>query len=196
METEITMSHLRVYADTNPQKPEIDTTNHAEMARILGKVGVRFEQWKANVELPDEAGQDEVIAAYKADIDRLQKEKGYQSVDVIRLKSDNPKKAELRQKFLNEHRHSEDEVRFFVEGDGLFCLHIDGKVYMTLCARGDLISVPDNTPHWFDMGENPEFCAIRLFTNVEGWVANFTGEQIAGQFPTYEQFKSYPRKAA
>lgn len=190
------MSHLRVYADKNPHVPEIDTNNQAEIARILNKVGVRFEQWKASVQLPDEAGQDEVIAAYKKDIERLQKEKGYQAVDVIRLKSDNPKKAELRQKFLNEHRHSEDEVRFFVEGDGLFCLHIGDKVYMTLCARGDLISVPDNTPHWFDMGENPEFCAIRLFTNVEGWVANFTGEQIAGEFPTYEQFKSYTRKAA
>jgi 1,2-dihydroxy-3-keto-5-methylthiopentene dioxygenase len=58
-----------------------------------------------------------------------------------------------------------------------------------LCERGDLIGVPDNTPHWFDMGENPMFCAIRLFTNPEGWVANFTGESISSRFPTYEQFK-------
>lgn len=190
------MSHLRVYAAANPAAPETDTENQREIARILGGVGVRFEQWRAGVELSAEAGQDEVIAAYAADIARLKAEKGYKSVDVIRLKRDNPKKAELRQKFLNEHRHSEDEVRFFVEGEGLFYLHIGGKVYATLCTRGDLISVPDNTTHWFDMGENPEFCAIRLFTNEEGWVANFTGSDIASRFPTYEQFKATKAKAA
>lgn len=183
------MTWLKVYAENDGKQPEIDTRDAKQIAAILGAVGVRFEQWKAGVALADDAGQKEVIAAYKKDIERLKAEKGYKAVDVIRLKADNPKKAELRQKFLNEHRHSEDEVRFFVEGDGLFYLHINGKVYATLCERGDLISVPDNTPHWFDMGENPEFCAIRLFTNPEGWVANFTGDAIADRFPTYEQFK-------
>lgn len=183
------MTCLKVYKDTAPQTPELETRDPAEITKILRNVGVRFEQWQAGIMLDADAGQEQVIAAYQKDIDRLKAEKGYQAVDVIRLKADNPKKTELRQKFLNEHRHSEDEVRFFVEGDGLFYLHIGGKVYATLCERGDLISVPDNTPHWFDMGENPEFCAIRLFTNPEGWVANFTGESISSRLPTYEQFK-------
>jgi 1,2-dihydroxy-3-keto-5-methylthiopentene dioxygenase len=52
-----------------------------------------------------------------------------------------------------------------------------------LCERGDLIGVPDNTRHWFDMSERPYFIAIRLFTNKEGWVANFTGSDIAEGFP-------------
>lgn len=183
------MTWLKVYSDTNGSVPEIDTRNSAEITNILNNVGVRFEQWNANAALGVDAAQEDVIAVYKTEIERLQAEKGYKAVDVVRLKSDNPQKAEFRQKFLNEHRHSEDEVRFFVEGDGLFYLHIGGKVYATLCERGDLIGVPDNTPHWFDMGENPMFCAIRLFTNPEGWVANFTGESIASRFPTYEQFK-------
>ena len=183
------MTCLKVYSDTAPQKPEVETCDPAEISKILRNLGVRFEQWQASIALANDAGQDEVIAAYQSDIDRLKAEKGYQAVDVIRLKADNPKKAELRQKFLNEHRHSEDEVRFFVEGDGLFYLHVGDKVYATLCERGDLISVPDNTPHWFDMGENPEFCAIRLFTNPDGWVANFTGESISSRLPSYEQFK-------
>ncbi len=33
------------------------------------------------------------------------------------------------------------------------------------------------------MSEQPHFVAIRLFTNKEGWVANFTGGDIAAQFP-------------
>jgi len=46
-----------------------------------------------------------------------------------------------------------------------------------------LISVPAGTKHWFDMGADPEFTAIRLFNNQEGWVANFTGDSIASGFP-------------
>lgn len=92
----------------------------------------------------------------------------------------------MRAKFLNEHRHGEDEVRFFVAGRGLFTLHIDDYVYAVLCEKNDLISVPAGTKHWFDMGEHPHFIAIRLFNNPEGWVANFTGEDIANQFPRLE----------
>jgi 1,2-dihydroxy-3-keto-5-methylthiopentene dioxygenase len=36
------------------------------------------------------------------------------------------------------------------------------------------------------MSESPYFVAIRLFTNKEGWVANFTGTDIAGRFPRME----------
>jgi 1,2-dihydroxy-3-keto-5-methylthiopentene dioxygenase len=52
-----------------------------------------------------------------------------------------------------------------------------------LCEKDDLISVPANTRHWFDMGPNPRFTAIRLFNNTEGWVAKFTGDEIAKRFP-------------
>jgi 1,2-dihydroxy-3-keto-5-methylthiopentene dioxygenase len=33
------------------------------------------------------------------------------------------------------------------------------------------------------MGPQPRFTAIRLFTNTEGWVARFTGDDIAKRFP-------------
>jgi 1,2-dihydroxy-3-keto-5-methylthiopentene dioxygenase len=105
---------------------------------------------------------------------------------VVSLSADHPQKAELRQKFLSEHTHSEDEVRFFVAGEGLFTLHADNKVFEVLCQKGDLISVPANTPHWFDMGPNPGFIAIRLFNNPDGWVANFTGSDIAERFNRLE----------
>jgi len=177
------VSELRIYSDTDGRAPLSTHTRHDDIARELGKVGVRFEQWEAAKPIAPGASQDEVIAAYHADIDRLQREEGYQAVDVISLKPDHPDRAALRAKFLNEHTHSEDEVRFFVAGRGQFTLHIDGKVYEVLCVQGDLIGVPDGTRHWFDMSETPYFVAIRLFTNKEGWVANFTGSDIAEKFP-------------
>lgn len=177
------MSRLRIYDDTAPNAALAEHHDHAAIARELGTVGIRFELWQASQPIAPGASQEEVIAAYRSDIDRLMASEGYQAVDVISLKPDHPDRAALRQKFLDEHTHSEDEVRFFVAGAGQFTLHIGSKVYEVLCEQGDLIGVPDGTPHWFDMSESPYFVAIRLFTNKEGWVANFTGTDIAGRFP-------------
>lgn len=177
------MSRLRIYDDTRADAPSSTHTAHPDIARELAAVGVRFEQWETTQPVIPGASQDEVIAAYRGDIDRLMREEGYQAVDVVSLRPDNPDRAAFRQKFLNEHTHSEDEVRFFVAGAGQFTLHIDGKVYEVLCESGDLIGVPDRTRHWFDMSESPYFIAIRLFTNKEGWVAEFTGDDIAERFP-------------
>ena len=177
------MSRLRIFDESEPQTARITLDRHDAIAAELAKVGVRFERWEANQPIAPGASQEEVIAAYRSDIDRLMDEAGYQAVDVISLAPDHPDRAALRQKFLSEHTHSEDEVRFFVAGSGQFTLHLDGKVYDVLCEQGDLIGVPDGTRHWFDMSEAPYFVAIRLFTNKEGWVANFTGDDIATRFP-------------
>ena len=124
-----------------------------------------------------------ILASYRPEIDRLVQEAGYQSVDVVNLYPDHPDRVALRQKFLNEHTHGEDEVRFFVEGAGLFCLHLNQRDYAVLCVKNDLISVPAGTLHWFDMGSHPRFTAIRLFNNPDGWIARFTGDSIAERFP-------------
>jgi 1,2-dihydroxy-3-keto-5-methylthiopentene dioxygenase len=177
------MSAIRIYQDSDASTPLLDTQDRVEITRALNEAGVRFEQWQTNATIAPGDSQEKVIDAYRQDIDRLIAEEGYQTVDVVSLNSDHPQKTELRKKFLDEHRHSEDEVRFFVAGAGLFSLHIGDKVYEVLCEQGDLISVPANTPHWFDMGPNPYFIAIRLFNNPDGWVANFTGSDIASRFP-------------
>lgn len=180
------MSRLSVYHQESPQLPSKVLTHAEDISRTLADVGVNFQRWETAAKIAPGASSEEVIAAYRPQIDRLMAEQGYVTVDVVSLNADHPQKAELRAKFLDEHTHAEDEVRFFVAGRGLFSLHIAEYVYEVLCEKGDLISVPANTPHWFDMGEHPHFVAIRLFNNPEGWVANFTGSKIASQFPRLE----------
>ncbi|NQD92950.1 acireductone dioxygenase [Pseudomonas sp. CrR25] len=177
------MSSLSVYHESSPEQPNKVLTHLEDIASTLAEVGVRFERWQAVAPIAPGASQEAVIAAYRPQIDQLMSERGYVTVDVVSLSDDHPQKAELRAKFLDEHRHAEDEVRFFVAGRGLFTLHIDDYVYAVLCEKNDLISVPAGTRHWFDMGEHPHFVAIRLFNNPEGWVAQFTGEDIASRFP-------------
>jgi len=177
---------LRVFDDGESAAVLHETEDSRDIARLLGEIGVRFERWDADAELDADASPDDVLRAYAPQIERLQREANYGSADVIRIKRGTPDTAPMREKFLNEHAHSEDEVRFFVEGRGAFYLRTNGKVYQTICVRGDLISVPAGTKHWFDMGADPEFTAIRLFTNKEGWVANFTGDPIAQRYPRLE----------
>jgi len=180
------MSWLLVYAEHNPQQFE-KYTQFFQIERQLSNIGVRFERWQAGFDLPVDADQETILSAYGESIQRLQRGFGFQSVDVISLTPEHPDKAMLRQKFLSEHTHDDFEIRFFIEGCGLFYLHVDAKVFAVLCCQGDLISVPANTPHWFDMGENPCFKAIRLFTTPDGWVAKFTGSEIAKSFPTLDE---------
>lgn len=186
MTTTATGSCLRIFGDGDASDVLLETDSGDRIARELSAIGVRFERWVADAQLPSGAGQDAVIAAYRSSIDRLRDECGYLSVDVVRVERGAPNVAGLRGKFLEEHRHGEDEVRFFVEGRGAFYLHIEDRVYQVICARGDLISVPAGTKHWFDMGPDPEFTAVRLFVNPDGWVARFTSDPIAQRFPKFE----------
>src|SRR5688500_8846380 len=181
------MSRLRILAAATPDAPEFESRDADAIARELALIGVTFERWQASKPIAPGAAQEEVIAAYQADIDRITAERGFTTVDVISIAPDNPKRAELRAKFLDEHFHKEDEVRFCVAGSGLFTLHVGDKVYEIECVKDDLIAVPDGTTHWFDMGEEPEFVAIRFFQQPDGWIGHFTGTDIAQRFPRYEK---------
>ncbi|TXK65700.1 1,2-dihydroxy-3-keto-5-methylthiopentene dioxygenase [Alkalisalibacterium limincola] len=181
------MSRLRIFNDDAPDTPVFETRDHAEMAAKLEEIGVRFEQWEASKDVEPGATPEAVMEAYRADIDRIVAENGFQTIDVVSIAPDNPNKEAARAKFLDEHYHEEDEVRFFVGGSGLFTLHPDTRVYEVLCEQGDLISVPDRTKHWFDMGPEPSFIAIRFFKQPDGWVGHFTGTDIARRFPRLEQ---------
>jgi 1,2-dihydroxy-3-keto-5-methylthiopentene dioxygenase len=180
------MTRLRIFAADDGATATLDSSDPAEIATALRPIGVRYERWPLR-DVAADTGTDGVLAAYRPEIDRLKAENGYQSMDIISLAPDHPDRAALRDKFLSEHRHSEDEVRFFVAGEGLFTLHADDEnVYAVLCTAGDLISVPAGMRHWFDMGPAPSFTAIRLFENPDGWIAKFTGDTIADRFPRHE----------
>ncbi len=180
------MTQLSVYPDSRPEQADLVTEDFDTIKARLAEVGVDLERWETDQAIDSSAEPEQILDAYASQIERLKREEGYQAVDVVSMVPDHPDKAMFRTKFLAEHTHSEDEVRFFVAGQGLFSLHIDGRVFEVLCGRGDLIRVPANTTHWFDMGPNPEFTAIRLFNNPEGWVANFTGSDIADHFSRLE----------
>ncbi|MDO6443984.1 acireductone dioxygenase [Marinobacter sp. 2_MG-2023] len=179
------MTTLSIFHTHNPSAAGTVTSDAVEIGQLLNNVGVRFERWPTQ-DLPADASPEQILEAYSEEVAKLKAESGFQTADVVSLNPGNPQKEAFRQKFLDEHTHSEDEVRFFVRGQGIFYLHLGDQVFAVQCQRNDLISVPEGTRHWFDMGPEPEFTCIRLFTNPEGWVAEFTGEDIAERLPRFE----------
>ena len=177
------MTRLAIYKESDGDTPQLVTDEFDDIVAALAATGVTLERWQADRDIADDTDDDAIIAAYKHEIDRLVAAGGYTTWDVVNLGPEHPDKDALRKKFLDEHIHTEDEVRFFVRGQGLFSLHVGDRVYSLLCEKDDLISVPANTKHWFDMGPNPSLTAIRLFNNPEGWVGHFTGDAIASRFP-------------
>ena len=140
------MSELKIFHEGNSSRPDFASSNPQEIKDKLRSVGIRFEQFVPDQPVGAGDSQEQILAAYRAAVDRLVAEEGFQAVDVISLKADHPDKAAIRQKFLKEHTHSEDEVRLFVDGCGLFYLHLGDKVCSLLCEKGDLVSVPMDTP--------------------------------------------------
>lgn len=181
------MTVLAIYPENKPDSGVFFHDVDA-ITQQLALIDVQFERWDAQQTIAPGATQTEILQAYDPSVQRLKQQYGFQSADVINMQGDHPQATQLRRKFLAEHTHSDFEVRFFVAGQGLFSLHVGDQVYSLLCERNDLICVPAGARHWFDMGETPSFTCIRLFTDEAGWVADFTGDEIASQFPTLDQF--------
>ena len=181
------MTRLIVYSATDPKDVRLDTEDFEVIERELSAISGRVERWKASHPLPPNAAPDQILAAYAPEIERLKRERGYTAADVVSIEPSNPNWAALRRKFIEEHTHHDDEVRYFVEGGGAFYLHVGDRVLEVVGAAGDLLSVPQGTPHWFDGGETGDFTCIRVFTDPAGWEAHYTGDAISRAFPLYDK---------
>lgn len=188
------MTLLTVWNDNDPSTPVLQTRDFDTIREVLAGLDARFSRWDLK-ELTPEATQEEVLAKYRDEIDAVNAEHGYTLVDVVTLtRADTDEYREqaevARSKFLNEHRHDDDEDRFFARGSGVFYLHADGKVHAVFCEAGDLLSVPKDTTHWFDMGTTPDYVSVRFFHDDDGWVGHFTGSDVAAKFATYDELAS------
>ena len=160
---------------------EINTRieNKIEVQQFLQNEGVLYETWditklpvhlQENYVLTDE-NKNEILEVFALDVADISKRRGYQASDVISLSSATPNLDELLVNFKQEHHHTDDEVRFIVNGHGIFAVQgKDGRFFDVELEPGDLISVPENTRHYFSLQDDRQVVAIRIFVTTEGWV--------------------------
>ena len=164
------------------------TSDPKEILEFFNARGLYFDQWQCDVIFEDKATQEDILQAYSKDLFPFMENGGYQTADVISINSLTENYEAIRAKFLAEHTHTEDEIRFFVDGKGLFWFNLENEpVFNLLCEKGDLISVPAGTKHWFDAGENSPFVkAIRIFIDMSGWVPHYTESRIENEFKDFK----------
>lgn len=153
------------------------------VTRFLAEHGIAYERWESGRRVPADASADVVLQTYADKIDELKARGGYTTADVIDVTAATPNLDTMLAKFNREHWHDEDEVRFIVEGRGLFHIHPPGgPVFAIEVEAGDLISVPRGTHHWFDLCVERRIRAIRLFQDMSGWTPHYTDSGVDANF--------------
>lgn len=163
------MANVRIPAENRT------ITDASEIAAYLSTLGIDYEIWEPSHPVPSDASSDEILGAYANEIERLKVDGGYVTADVINVNRSTPGLDEMLQKFSREHWHADDEVRFIIQGRGIFHVHPrEGNVCAIEVEPGDLIRVPQGTWHWFDLCADRQIRAIRLFKDPAGWAPNYT----------------------
>ncbi len=156
----------------------------AEITNYLAGIGIDYERWDAReMRVSPDASEDEILAAYADEIEKLKVSGGYVTADVINIVPTTPNLDAMLGKFNREHWHDEDEVRFIVKGHGLF--HIaptDSEIVSIEMEAGDLIRVPRGTRHWFNLCGDRTVRAIRLFQDVSGWTPQYTESGVDANY--------------
>jgi 1,2-dihydroxy-3-keto-5-methylthiopentene dioxygenase len=154
-----------------------------EIRDFLKPFGIWYEKWDVEGRIGADATNEEILAAYAPEIDRLKEQGGFVTADVINVTPDVEGLDAMLNKFNKEHTHSEDEVRFTVRGGGIFHIHPDnGPVFAIQVESGDLINVPQGTRHWFDLCNDRTIRCIRLFLDTSGWAPHYVDNGVQDNY--------------
>jgi 1,2-dihydroxy-3-keto-5-methylthiopentene dioxygenase len=149
----------------------------AEISAFLAPFGIAHQRWPLEERVDPNAAPEEILAAYAPEIEALKAQGGYVTADVISVSPETPNLPAMLEKFSKEHTHSEDEVRFILKGRGLFHVRPEnGPVFAIQVEAGDLINVPKDTKHWFDLCADRTIRAIRLFQDMTGWTPHYIAD--------------------
>lgn len=119
--------------------------------------------------------KEETLKFHDEFFEKLKKEEGYQTRDLIVLNPGVENLDMMLDKFSPCHTHDDDEVRYIVDGEGIFgFVKPDGTQMELLVQAGDYINVPKDTEHWFVLTEKKRIKAIRYFTTMDGWAPVYT----------------------
>jgi len=148
----------------------LDNPSHAVANDDLAKQGIL--SWAVS--------RDET--ARLSAIEKIKREHGYVDQDFVALLPDTPNLDTICAKFDKEHYHTEDEVRFVVEGEGIFDVRDTSDRWIRIEVKeGDILLIPKNTHHRFMLTDAKRIRCMRLFANHEGWAPLYRETATAGR---------------
>lgn len=110
------------------------------------------------------------LESYEKPLEVFMQQNGYVTRDEIQLSTATPDLAAIEAKFDREHLHTDDEVRYVLEGEGIFDIRSrDDRWMRVVVTAGDLISVPKDRHHRFLLTAKKQIRCARLFVDSSGW---------------------------
>jgi 1,2-dihydroxy-3-keto-5-methylthiopentene dioxygenase len=165
-----------------PEEGRKITEAEAIRAYLAG-IDIEYEIWEPSQPIEPDASNENILQAYSGDIDKLKARGGYVTADVVNVNAATPGLDAMLARFNREHWHDEDEVRFIIEGRGVFHIHPKNSPVVAIeVEAGDLIRVPRGTWHWFDLCSDRHIRAIRLFQDPAGWTPVYTESGVDARF--------------
>lgn len=164
-------------------------TELEDISRELACLNIHLNRWSvgSNPELLHLLNQPALNADEKEQVlqgldryfEELKQTAGYESRDLIVLNPETPNLQALLSKFNQCHIHADDEVRYIVDGEGVFgFIRPDGSQVELTVEAEEYINVPAGTEHWFYLTETQRIKAVRYFTTTEGWTPEYTQTEI------------------
>lgn len=158
-------------------------TEAQEISAFLKPFGIWYEHWQVAGRLAPTASDADILTEYAPEIQKVKEAGGFVTADVINVHPQTPNLDAMLEKFNKEHTHSEDEVRFTVEGKGVFHLHPEGgPVFSVTVESGDMINVPCGMKHWFNLCDDRRIRCIRFFEDVSGWTPHYVDQGVHGEY--------------
>ena len=162
-------------------------TEIGAISEQLVGLGVQLQCWPVGSEsaaLLAQAGltedeKESVLSSLDHYFEKLKVESGYHSRDLIVLHPEVPNLDGMLAKFSPPHAHAEDEVRYILDGEGVFgFIAPDGQQMELTIQPEEYINVPARTPHWFYLTSHRRIKAVRYFCGMEGWVPEYLDTKI------------------
>ncbi|MBV6621346.1 MAG: acireductone dioxygenase [Rivularia sp. (in: Bacteria)] len=163
-------------------------TDLQSISRELAPLKVQLDYWaigenrQINQKLTKaslaDSEKEEVLQGLDKYFEQLKQEAGYQERDLIVLHPEIPNLDDMLKKFDSIHTHADDEVRYIVDGEGIFgFVRPDGSQVELTIQPQEYINVPAGCEHWFYLTPARRIKAVRYFIGKEGWIPEYTGRE-------------------
>lgn len=148
-----------------------------KVQEFLKQKGIEYRHWQTpqNADpllgqaVLDDSEKENALKLLESRFLELQNEFGYVARDLVVLHKDVPGIDGMLAKFDKLHYHTDDEVRYIVDGAGVFGFSIGGEEFEVHVEKNDFISVPANTHHYFTLDSLKRIKAVRYFKDQSGW---------------------------
>ena len=112
----------------------------------------------------DDTPDDELIEAYREQIEQLMDDDAYAHLEVIRLQN----YSRETDAYVYKPVRDKFEARIITHGKCSLFVQVDGQIFEFHCSQGDVVRIPAELCYWFEVGVHA--CRyIHLYMTEEAW---------------------------